>query len=963
MLVPGRIYGDEGIIGHLLQDVEKGKEWNALVQIVNVACLPGIQKASFAMSDVHPGYGFPIGGVGAFDTETGVISVAGVGFDVNCLSGDSKILHEHGYTKSIKEFKGDFYKQRIKSTNPTRKITDTSIEAFMQISPKKPVYEVETESGRKIVATADHPFFTFKGMVPLHELKDEAISVYPFEGVGYEKPSDDIIVSKEDILALPLKKDLTQTVEELDKRGLLPLKVNSDKLPYLLKLMGFVYGDGCMYFTKGKGSVWFYGDEADLEDIQEDIKKLGFKASKIYYRNRKHSIDTMYGTVRFRRVEKSIKTTSSSLVALLWALGVPIGNKTIQNYTLPKWFLRGTKWQKRLFLASFLGAELSAPKTVTGHYYNFCEPILSMNKREKNVKSGEMFLRQIKSLLGEFEVKSKIIGKRLEYKNKKDEISIRLRLQISSSPENLIMLWGRVGFEYNRRKRALACAAIQYLRIKNKAIKMRENSIKEALRLRKLDYAPSKIYELVVGEYVNRRFVERTLFEGRKTSSRIASNFIKFKDFLKTTTHGLGQTGQVWDKIVSKKKIEFKDYVYDFAVTSKFHNFIANCFVVSNCGVRTLRTNLEKKDIEKNKERVADTLFKVIPAGLGSTGDIRLSVDQIDEVLVKGAEYAVNTGYGFKEDLEYTEENGKVANARPENVSREAKQRQFKQVGTLGSGNHYLEVQYVEQIFDEEVAKAYGLFKDQVLVSIHCGSRALGHQIGTDYLKTLEAASKKYGIPIRERELVCAPFKSEEGQKYFTAVNCGINCAFANRQALTQLTRRGLEQAIGIDEKEVKVLYDIGHNTAKLERHDVDGKEKELIVLRKGSTRAFGPGVDGVPKAYKKVGQPVLVGGTMGTASYILHGTEKGMKDTFGSACHGAGRRMSREQAKREWRGDRVVQELAKRGIIIKGHSPAGVAEEAPGAYKDVTEVVDVMHNSGIARKVAFLRPMISIKG
>ena len=382
-----------------------------------------------------------------------------------------------------------------------------------------------------------------------------------------------------------------------------------------------------------------------------------------------------------------------------------------------------------------------------------------------------------------------------------------------------------------------------------------------------------------------------------------------------------------------------------------------------NCGVRTLRTELERDEVEKNKEKLAESLFKMIPAGLGSTGDIRLSLDQIDEVLVKGAEYVLELGYGFKEDLEYTEENGTVANAKPENVSREAKQRQFKQIGTLGSGNHYLEIQYVEEIFDENVAKAYGLFTNQILISIHCGSRALGHQIGTDYLKTLEAASKKYGIPIRERELVCAPFSSEEGQRYFTAVNCGINTAFANRQALTQLTRRGLEEAMGVDENEVKVLYDIGHNTAKLEKHAVDGKEKELIVLRKGSTRAFGPGREEVPKAYRDVGQPVLVGGTMGTASYILHGTEKGMQDTFGSACHGAGRRMSRQQAKRTWRGEGLVKELAKKGIIIKGHSLAGVAEEAPGAYKDVMEVVDVMHNAGIAGKVALLRPMISIKG
>ncbi len=378
-----------------------------------------------------------------------------------------------------------------------------------------------------------------------------------------------------------------------------------------------------------------------------------------------------------------------------------------------------------------------------------------------------------------------------------------------------------------------------------------------------------------------------------------------------------------------------------------------------NCGVRTLRTELMREEVEKKKKELADALFNTVPAGLGSTGKIRLSVDQIDEVLVKGAEYAVENGYGLREDLEYTEEKGKVKGAKPENVSRQAKQRQYKQIGTLGSGNHYLEVQYVERLFDKEVAEVYGLRENQVLVSIHCGSRALGHQIGTDYLKILEAASRKYNIPIREKELVCAPFKSEEGQRYFSAVNCGINTAFANRQVIAHLTRIAFRMALGVAEEDLKMLYDIGHNTAKLEKHD----GRELLVLRKGSTRAFGPGREEVPKAYRKVGQPVLVGGTMGTQSYILHGTERGMEETFGSACHGAGRQMSRQQAKRQWRGERLVSELANRGILIRGHSLAGVAEEAPGAYKDVDEVVDVMHYAGIAKKVALLKPMISIKG
>ncbi|MBW2980257.1 RtcB family protein [Candidatus Woesearchaeota archaeon] len=382
-----------------------------------------------------------------------------------------------------------------------------------------------------------------------------------------------------------------------------------------------------------------------------------------------------------------------------------------------------------------------------------------------------------------------------------------------------------------------------------------------------------------------------------------------------------------------------------------------------NCGVRTLSTKLSEEDINKDKEKLAETLFRIIPAGLGSKGDIKLSLHEIDEVLVKGAKYSVDMGYGFREDLEFIEENGCVKGAEPANVSQKAKERQFKQIGTLGSGNHYLEVQVIDEVYDENAAKVYGLSKGQVMISIHCGSRGLGHQIGTDYLKELDAASKKYKIPIRERELVAAPFKSPEGQKYFSAVNAGINCAFANRQALAHLTRKAFKEAIGLDEKEIKTFYEIGHNTAKLEKHAVDGEEKELIVHRKGSTRAFGPNCGGVPLAYSSIGQPVLVGGTMGTCSFILHGTKKGMEDTFGSAMHGAGRSMSRHQAKSQWRGEHLVKELAHKGIIIKGHSLPGVAEEAPGAYKDVTNVVDVMHNAGIVKKVVKLRPLISIKG
>ncbi len=382
-----------------------------------------------------------------------------------------------------------------------------------------------------------------------------------------------------------------------------------------------------------------------------------------------------------------------------------------------------------------------------------------------------------------------------------------------------------------------------------------------------------------------------------------------------------------------------------------------------NCGVRTLRTPLKRHDIEAKKEELADRLFRDIPAGLGSTGELKLSMKEIDQVLMQGAEFAIARGYGFPEDLEYTEERGRIAGCDPGTVSPQAKERQFKQVGTLGSGNHYLEVQYVEEIYDEVAAKAYGLEKDQVLVAIHCGSRALGHQIGQDYLQELERASKKYGIPIRERELVCAPIESPEGERYISAVNCGINCAFANRQALAHLVRKTLAATFGLRLEEIKMLYDVGHNTAKFEVHEVDGQRKRLLVHRKGSTRAFGPGREENPQRYRDVGHPIFIGGTMGTYSYIMRGTEKGLREAFGSGIHGAGREMSREKAKKQFRGEQLREELKKQGITVRGHSMAGLAEEAPGAYKDIEIVAAAAHNSGINQRVARLRPMVVVKG
>lgn len=382
-----------------------------------------------------------------------------------------------------------------------------------------------------------------------------------------------------------------------------------------------------------------------------------------------------------------------------------------------------------------------------------------------------------------------------------------------------------------------------------------------------------------------------------------------------------------------------------------------------NCGVRVLTTPLSRSDVEGRKEELADSLFAHVPAGLGSEGKIRLTLDGVDEVLKKGAAFALDRGHGLPEDLEYIEENGRMDGADPGAVSARAKEREFQQIGTLGSGNHYLEVQYVEEIADHVAARAYGLEKDQILVAIHCGSRGLGHQIGQDALPELERASRKYGIPIRERELVCAPIRSPEGEKYLAAVFAGINCAFANRQVIAHLVREVFAPLFSLPPGAIRTLYDVGHNNVKFERHRVDGEEKMLLVHRKGSTRAFGPGRPENPDRYRAVGHPIFVGGTMGTASYILRGTEVGMEKAFGSGVHGAGRAMSRAKAKKRWRGQELVQDLAKQGITVRAHSAAGAAEEAPGAYKDVDLVVEAAVGAGLNALVAKVRPLVCIKG
>ena len=385
-----------------------------------------------------------------------------------------------------------------------------------------------------------------------------------------------------------------------------------------------------------------------------------------------------------------------------------------------------------------------------------------------------------------------------------------------------------------------------------------------------------------------------------------------------------------------------------------------------NCGVRLLRTNLSEKEVKPKIKELINNMFSNVPSGLGSEGKIRVGEKEIDEVLTEGAHWAVKRGFGLREDLDVTEETGRMKGADPEKVSARAKKRGAPQSGTLGSGNHFLEVQVVREIYDQASAKTMGIDRiGQILLLIHTGSRGLGHQVCDDYLRIMEEAVRRYDISLPDRQLACAPIESKEGKDYLAAMACAANYAWANRQCITHWVRESFTKVFGksIVELGMEQIYDVAHNIAKIEEHNVDGKKVMVCVHRKGATRAFPASHKDVPQRYKEVGQPVLIPGDMGRCSYIAIGTEKAMTETFGSTCHGAGRVQSRGAARRALRGSDVAQELLARGITVKTDNMGSLAEEASQAYKDVTQVVEVTHKAGISLKVAMASPMGVIKG
>src|SRR3989338_1712271 len=600
MLVEGRIFTSD----KLFEAVEE----ICVQQLVNVASLPGILGHASAMPDVHVGYGFPIRGVAAFDLEKGVISPGGVGYDINCLSKDSRILSDFGYWKKIE----DIYKKNknellILLQKETKKKDSSNILLHMN-KHSDSIIKVKTRAGLEVFATKDHPFYTNEGMVPLGNLTaGTKILSYPFEGVEYKEPKRQLLLDELKIDSLPLSVTAKlQIKNRLKSLNLLPLYSNNEKMPNLIRIMGFVFGDGCLGIKKTK-HVSFYGKEEDLELIREDLRKVGF-SSTITSRDRNFKMKTQYGEYEFSRIENCLRSGSSSLAHLLYLLGVPAGNKALQEYGVPDWLLEQPTWYKRLFLASLFGAELSSPRVISESPFNFNGPVFSLNKRDS--LHGLLFVNQISKLLEEFGVKSSLVKTRRDELN--GTISTRIRLFIHQDSDNLIKLFSRINYDYNIKKRKLANAAIIWLKEKERIVEMRNNARSKAQAMIKNGYKKKEIILALSGPYINERFIERSIYFDTSSNegARVAFCFMTFNEFLQTNCYG--DQGFIWDVIERKEEIEYNDVVYDFTVNHDSHNFIANGFVVSNCGVRLLAANITKKDFMFKRRAILDDLYKRI---------------------------------------------------------------------------------------------------------------------------------------------------------------------------------------------------------------------------------------------------------------------------------------------------------------------------------------------------------------
>jgi tRNA-splicing ligase RtcB len=917
MRVPGRIYADDALIEKMRTDA-------TLQQCANVATLPGLYNYAITMPDGHEGYGFPIGGVAASDYNDGVVSPGGIGYDINCLASGTEVLTRDGFRRSIEEFATCWRQSVLKVFDLNDHIeTSAPIVGYLQDETMDRNWVLRSANGRTIIATGDHPILTPSGMKPMKEISTgERVVVFPFTGVKFQQPKYRKLLKPEDFEAYSAK--------ELQARGLLPLTLDTSRIGAIARLVGYAVGDGyisrLIVRRKDRKSprrrfiFSLVGEPQGLEDARKDIEMLGYKPSRVYSRTRALSVTTLYKRYETIGHENKIHIQSSSFSIFMNKLGVPVGKKTRVDFDVPQWVITAPLWIKRNFLAGLFGAELTTPSTITGHPYNFQQLTLTVSKERNRKKSGVRFLLQVKKLLEDLGVSS-YLTKPVPMTRR----TIGVRLIVPSREENLIRLWSQIGYEYNKRRQRLASLAVEYLTTK----KQHKGELKDR----------SKPVE-----------------------------FPTFERFVETCERELGPSGMVYDTVIANEPSgDYTGPVYDFTVNHKDHNFVANGLVVSNCGVRLIRTNLTEADVRPVLGKLLDSLFTNVPSGLGSRGKVgRVSSGDLEKVTREGVEWAIDHGYGWAEDRKHCEENGCMETADPDKVSGTAKQRGSPQLGSLGSGNHFLEIERVDKVFDPVVGEKLGIRKEgQVFVLVHTGSRGFGYQVCSDYLRVMERAIHKYRINLPDRQLACAPANSNEVEDYIGAMSSAANFAWVNRQMITHWTRESFEKTFGksADQLDMSLIYDVAHNIAKIEEHVVEGRTKKVYVHRKGATRAFPPGHPAIPPEYQEIGQPVLIPGSMGTASWVLVGTPKSMELSFGTTAHGAGRFMSRAAAKRRNPARAVQDLLSKKGIMIRAENLGTVSEEAPEAYKDVDAVAEVSHQLGIGTKVARLVPIGVTKG
>ena len=948
MRVPGRVLASEALLEEITQD-------RSLQQLRDTTHLPGIQQQAICMPDGHQGYGFPVGGVAALDAETGCISPGAVGYDINCVAGESEVRLSFGRRIRIDDLADRFENEQalVAGDSPVA----SPIRLFTE-SGEKTVYELTTTTGECIETTGGHEFHTPDGMVALTDLSPGAtVSIQPFRGLSHEEPADRTLLTETAFSDEPprLRRALTE-------RGLLPLSTADAAFHRLLSVLGFFTGNGSF---AGSERTCFYGDAKDLERLRADIEAIGFTASAVSPREQEHTNSTGEGTDGSAGCE--IETTSKAFRVMLRKLGAQSGTKVEPGGTTPWYFDQLTSWQTALYYSAYFDTAMTAPSE--GRASGLAGPTVSQTRSVEAAAVGERFLADLAAFLEAVGVETTEIERNKPGTGDASE-SVRLRLGIENDDENLRRFFTTVGYRYSGEKQRKAAKAIQYL--KHRSTKPRR---------RRQEQASNEARALADGGN------ERARVTATATAADIGTDECRdwdgdggdidssdraveqrpwqergFEAFCETVAVGPDMTVATEVETITEAGTK---PVYDIGVAHAAHNFLANEFVVSNCGVRMVRTNLQYEDVSGREEALVDRLFEAIPTGLGGGGVAEVSGSDVETILERGVEWAVENGYGVQSDLAHCEDEGVRPEADAGLVSKEAKDRGANQVGSLGSGNHFLEVQRVTDIYRDGVAAEFGLSPDQIVVLIHCGSRGLGHQVCADYLRAIEQTHQGLLDQLPSKELAAAPAGSRLAQEYYAAMAAAINFAWVNRQLITHQTRQVFQRVFdrSWEAMEMELLYDVAHNIAKRESHTVEGSDRELFVHRKGATRAFPAGRPELPPAYRAVGQPVIIPGSMGAGSYILRGGDRSLAETFGSTAHGAGRLMSRTQAKNEYWGGDVADKLEQEHVYVKAESGATIAEEAPGVYKDIDEVVRVSDALGIGDRVARTYPVCNIKG